>query len=121
MLTVRAVISDGKIHFTENIDLTGEHKVIVTFLETDIATILFSEHDHHEVMKVVSNLRFNLSEQELEVLKLAQQGLTNEQISDKLEISHGTVRNYLSSVYEKLKANNRTSAISKAIEIGLLE
>ena len=121
MLTVRATINDGEIEFTEEINLTGEQKVLVTFLDIDVTSVLFPEHDHQEGIKSVGKLHFGLSDREIEVLKLAQQGLTNEQIGEKLEIGHGTVRNYISGVYEKLKVNNRTGAISKALELGLLE
>jgi len=121
MLTVRAIIRDGQVEFIDKVNLLGEHRILITFLEPDINSLLFSEHDHHEVMKAVSSFKYGLSEREFEVLKLMQQGLTNEQIADSLEIGNGTVRNYTSSIYEKLKVNNRTSAISKAIEVGLLE
>ena len=39
------------------------------------------------------------------------EGFNNRQISSALEISEGTTRNYISSIYEKLNAENRTQAI----------
>ncbi|MCK4818666.1 response regulator transcription factor, partial [bacterium] len=42
------------------------------------------------------------------------------EISTDLEISEGTTRNYMSSIYAKLDVRNRVEAIQKAVEIGLL-
>ena len=120
MLTLRATINEGKVEFVDKIELKGEHKVLITLLETDITSFLFPEPDHELVMKAVSKYQNKLSNREIEVLQLMQQGLTNEEIGDKLEIGHGTVRNYTSSIYEKLGVANRTGAIVKAIENGLL-
>jgi LuxR family maltose regulon positive regulatory protein len=120
MLTVRATLRDGVITFVDKIDVpANEQKILVTFLDDD--TTIFEDLSHRDVMKIVSSARFNLSDREIEVLRLAQQGMTNEKIGEKLEIGHGTVRNYLSSIYEKLKVENRTSAIAKALELGLLD
>jgi LuxR family transcriptional regulator, maltose regulon positive regulatory protein len=121
MLTLRATLRDNIVTFIDPVDLPykGEQQILVTFLDSN--TTIFQDLSQREVAKLVSNARFGLSDREIEVLKLARQGLTNDQIGDQLEIGQGTVRNYLSSVYEKLKVNNRTGAISKAIEHGLLD
>ena len=49
-----------------------------------------------------------LSERELEILKLISEGLNNKEISDKIFLSEGTIRNYISSMLEKLNLRDRT-------------
>jgi non-specific serine/threonine protein kinase len=61
-----------------------------------------------------------LSVRESEVLGLVSEGLSNEEISQKLFIAERTVRFHLSSIFTKLEANNRTQAITFAKERDLL-
>ena len=61
-----------------------------------------------------------LSDKERKVLKLAADGLTTEQIAEKLYLSKGTVRNYLSSASSKLHAQNRIEAARIARDKGWL-
>ncbi|MEI6101803.1 MAG: LuxR C-terminal-related transcriptional regulator, partial [Eubacteriales bacterium] len=55
-----------------------------------------------------------LSVRELELLQEMAQGLTNQEIADKLFISLNTVQWHITHMYEKLGVKNRTSAIKKA-------
>lgn len=64
---------------------------------------------------------YDLSPQELKVLKCLTQGLTNKDISEKIFLSVGTVKNYISNIYSKLNVKNRSSAIMKAMEESLIE
>lgn len=52
--------------------------------------------------------KFNLSKREMEVMKLVADGLSNKEIGDKLFISDGTVRNYVTTILEKLNLRDRT-------------
>lgn len=61
----------------------------------------------------------SLSEREREVLGLLAQGLSNPAIAKKLFLSEGTVRNYLTVVYEKLGVSDRTQAAVLAVRHGL--
>lgn len=61
-----------------------------------------------------------LSDKERQALRLAKDGLTTEQISEKLHLSAGTVRNYLSSAASKLDAKNRVEAARIAHQKGWL-
>ncbi|HDQ73910.1 MAG TPA: response regulator transcription factor [Chloroflexi bacterium] len=60
----------------------------------------------------------NLTERELDVLRLAARGMTNRAIGQKLDISHRTVQGHLQSVYGKLGVNNRTEAVTEALRLG---
>ncbi|TQV74748.1 response regulator transcription factor [Aliikangiella marina] len=61
-----------------------------------------------------------LTNKERQALRLANQGDTTEQIADKLHLSAGTVRNYLSSAASKLNAKNRIEAARIAHQNGWL-
>jgi len=61
-----------------------------------------------------------LSDKERHALRLAKDGLTTEDIAQKLFLSAGTVRNYLSSASSKLNAKNRIEAARIAHQNGWL-
>lgn len=63
---------------------------------------------------------FNLSEREVEVLRLMAQGLNNLQIAEKLIISRSTVKFHVSSILNKLGAVTRTEAVTLAHQNKLL-
>jgi len=60
-----------------------------------------------------------LTKRELELLKLIEQGYTNQDIADRLVISIPTVKRHISNIYSKLGAKNRTQAISHGKELNL--
>jgi DNA-binding NarL/FixJ family response regulator len=59
-----------------------------------------------------------LSERELEVLKLATRGLSNQQIADKLYLSLRTVQAHLGHIFNKLQVSSRTEAVVHALKEG---
>jgi LuxR family maltose regulon positive regulatory protein len=61
-----------------------------------------------------------LSNRELEVLRLAAEGLSNQAIAGQLFLSAGTVKCHLHQVYGKLAATSRFSAVARARELHLL-
>lgn len=63
----------------------------------------------------------NLTAQELAVLALVAEGMTNRQIAVKLYLGEGTVRNYVSSVLAKLGAANRAEAAAYAVKHNIKE
>lgn len=62
-----------------------------------------------------------LSARELTVLRLAADGRTNAAIGAELFIGEATVKTYLSRAFEKLGVSDRTSAVRRALESGLLD
>ncbi|SNR94105.1 LuxR family transcriptional regulator, maltose regulon positive regulatory protein [Pseudomonas segetis] len=61
-----------------------------------------------------------LTEREQEVIRLAAQGMSNNDIGQQLNLALGTVKWHLHNIYEKLKVRNRTQAIRRARELGML-
>lgn len=61
-----------------------------------------------------------LSERELEVLRFVAAGSSNQEIAARLVITVGTVKKHLEHVSNKLDAQNRTHAVARARELGLL-
>jgi len=59
-----------------------------------------------------------LSDRENEVLQLLADGLLYKEIANRLYIGHGTVRQHLHNIYEKLHVNNRTEAVNKYFNRG---
>lgn len=61
-----------------------------------------------------------LTEREVEVLRLMTGGYSNREIADALAISEGTVKNHVSTILSKLGVRDRTRAVLKALELGLI-
>jgi LuxR family maltose regulon positive regulatory protein len=61
-----------------------------------------------------------LSARELEVLSLLALGKTNQEIARQLIIAAGTVKAHTASIYRKLDAANRTEAVARARQLGIL-
>jgi ATP/maltotriose-dependent transcriptional regulator MalT len=61
-----------------------------------------------------------LSERELEVLTLLASGRTNSEVAGDLFVSVGTVKSHTGNIYRKLGARNRTEALARARELGLI-
>jgi DNA-binding NarL/FixJ family response regulator len=68
-----------------------------------------------------SQVAHDLSEREREVLVLLAQGLTNAEIAERLFLTRGTVRNYVSAILNKLGVEDRTQAALIAVKYGLIE
>jgi DNA-binding NarL/FixJ family response regulator len=62
----------------------------------------------------------NLTARELEVLRLIRDGFRNKQIADRLTISENTVNFHIKNLMEKLRAHDRTHAVTIALRRGLL-
>jgi DNA-binding NarL/FixJ family response regulator len=62
----------------------------------------------------------NLTNREIEILRLIAAGATNREVADALVISEGTVKNHLSNIFGRLGLRDRTQAVMYARERGLL-
>ena len=61
-----------------------------------------------------------LSARELEVLRLVAQGLSNRAIGEKMFLGEATVKTHLLHAFAKLEVRDRTRAVTRAMELGLL-
>jgi len=61
-----------------------------------------------------------LTERETEILRLLAGGYNNREVGSALGISQGTVKNHVSSVLSKLGVRDRTRAVLKALELGII-
>jgi DNA-binding NarL/FixJ family response regulator len=62
------------------------------------------------------NMLPQLTDRENQVLKLIADGLTNREISGRLEISESTVENHIHHIYEKLGISRRAQAVVYALQ-----
>jgi DNA-binding NarL/FixJ family response regulator len=62
----------------------------------------------------------DLTERELEVLRLLADGLTNKEIAERLVVSYRTVQTHLYRIFSKLDVTTRSAATGYAIRVGLV-
>ena len=72
------------------------------------------------LVKRVATPAITLSPRETEVLALVAQGNSNPEIAARLHLSEATVKTHLLHVFEKLGVRDRTRAVTKAMELGVL-
>lgn len=73
----------------------------------------------HVTQPPVMGAAADLTERELEVLRLIAQGQSNRQIADSLHITEGTVKGHVSNILSKLHLQDRTQAALYAVRHGL--
>lgn len=61
-----------------------------------------------------------LTERETEILRLMAGGYSNREIATSLGVAEGTVKNHVSNILSKLGVRDRTRAVLKALEIGIV-
>lgn len=93
----------------------GGHKIASKWNKKPGEPVRFAEPPNE---KVLADL--NITPRELEVLQLIAEGLSNQEIADRLFLSLNTVKTHTSNVFSKLDVQRRTQAIQKAKGLGLL-
>jgi DNA-binding CsgD family transcriptional regulator len=58
---------------------------------------------------------YNLTKREVEIVGLIVEGLKNSKVADRLFISEVTVKKHIQNIFEKMRVNNRTSLVRKAL------
>ena len=93
----------------------------ITDLMATLHTVLAGQKEYSpELMEGILTHPNPLSPQEKAVLKEVAKGASNQEIADRLFLSNGTIRNYMSTILTKLVAENRTEAAKIAQEKGWL-
>ena len=93
----------------------------ITDLMATLHTVLAGQKEYSpELMEGILTHPNPLSPQEQAVLKEVAKGASNQEIADRLFLSNGTIRNYMSGILTKLDAENRTEAAKIAQEKGWL-
>jgi DNA-binding NarL/FixJ family response regulator len=104
----------------ESIRVTARGESI---LEPSVAAKLVTEFSRVSSLVLVASseiLAEPLSEREMEVLRLIMSGLNNKEIAESLFITEGTVKNHITHILGKLNVRDRTQAVLKAKELGLI-
>ena len=78
--------------------------------------------DHGEARPAAGGLPSDvLTPRELEVLELVQRGRSNREVAEELFISRGTVKRHIENIMARLGVSDRTQAVVKALQLGILE
>jgi DNA-binding NarL/FixJ family response regulator len=89
-------------------------------LDSSIALKMMDEFRRLQGDPVGADGITHLTERELDILRLVAQGLENIEIGDQLGLSEKTIRNRLTTIFEKLHVNNRIQAALYALRQGLV-
>jgi len=92
-----------------------------THIDPAVAGKLFDHVVQNTSSLPSKTLTEELSERDLEILNLITLGLSNAAIAQNLNLSEGTVRNYISTLFQKLNVSDRTQAAIYAMRYGLLQ
>jgi len=88
-------------------------------LQPSVASKLIHELNRHGRRPPLGD-ETQLSERELEVLRLVGRGAANKEIAAALFLAEGTVKNHVTKILIKLKVGDRTQAALRARELGIL-
>jgi two-component system NarL family response regulator len=136
---VMLTVSDEEEDLFEAIKAGASGYLLKEVEPSEIAQALRQIHDGHSLLspavasKLVSEfaaiskrtderaMRPNLTDRELQVLRLAADGLTNRQIGRRLTISENTVKNHIRNILEKLHMHSRMEAVLYAVREELID
>lgn len=104
-------------HLLEAIQVVMQNQV---YLSPEVATRFFQLFHFTAGRSMPSEQTIRLTEREREVLHWLVQGASNEVIAQKLNITAGTVKAYLTTIFEKMKVSSRTQAALQALKLGLV-
>ncbi|MFN8596193.1 MAG: LuxR C-terminal-related transcriptional regulator [Anaerolineae bacterium] len=84
------------------------------------STVIACERQLKNQTSEIENLVEPLSERELDILRYIAAGLSNQEIAQKMVVALSTIKWHINNLYAKLDARNRTHAVARARELGLL-
>jgi DNA-binding NarL/FixJ family response regulator len=88
------------------------------YVDPSIAGKVLDQVSSHQTQPATS-ITNKLTDREIDILRLVARGLSNTDISERLFLSEGTVRNHVSAILTKLEVSDRTQAAVIAIQHGL--
>ena len=91
----------------------SDEKMILDAINTIAAGKTFIQPDLVTSLMEMNSLFSVLTKREMQVVKLIQDGLTNEEIASRLEIKLTTLENYISVIYDKIGCRDRSSLLEK--------
>jgi DNA-binding CsgD family transcriptional regulator/pimeloyl-ACP methyl ester carboxylesterase len=109
----RLVVLEGE----STAPFVGDSDAVLQAIE---AFVLPPERGYHP-RQLRAPLAEPLSQREVAVLRLLGEGLSNAEIAQELVIASGTVKTHTARIYGKLNVDNRTRAVARARELGLLD
>jgi DNA-binding NarL/FixJ family response regulator len=117
---------DGEIHRALRAGASGY--ILKSMPKNEILEVIRSVHagKRHVPPEIAVRLAEHLADddltiRELDVLRLIRDGYRNKQIADQLTIAETTVNFHIKNLVSKLRANDRTHAVTIAIRRGLLQ
>ena len=96
--------------------LLKKRKVIVEKVEVPVET---SQENFVADEKAIE--KSGISARELEILQLISDGLSNQQMAEKLFISESTIKKHISNLFFKLDVSRRTEAVKKAKDLHIIK
>jgi DNA-binding NarL/FixJ family response regulator len=137
LITIRGEFPDARIIMLSSSDTDGEIQralrsgasgyVLKSMPQNELLAVIRAVHAGNRRVPAEVAARLaehlgeeNLTERELEVLRLIRDGNKNKQIADQLSISENTVNFHIKNIVGKLGANDRTHAVTIAVRRGLL-
>ncbi|QNA44779.1 helix-turn-helix transcriptional regulator [Lacibacter sediminis] len=95
--------------------------------KTEVQTIVVEKNvyiteltEEEKLQLETERQKLGLSTREAEVLQLMAEGLSNQEIADRLFLSLATVKTHSSKLFEKLDVKRRTQAVEKARQLKLI-
>jgi DNA-binding NarL/FixJ family response regulator len=104
-------------HLLEAIQVVMQNQV---YLSPEVATRFFQLFHFAAGRSMPGTQTIHLTERERDVLHWLVQGVSNEVIAHKLNITVGTVKAYLTTIFEKMNVSSRTQAALQALKLGLI-
>ncbi len=89
-----------------------------SFLQPSVAAKVVAEFARLSNAPPKKESSAELSDREMEIVRLLARGLSNREIADQLVITEGTVKNHVSNILSKMGVRDRTQAVLKAKENG---
>lgn len=92
-----------------------------TLIDPEAATKLVQrfQETYSEVCRERPESLKDLTEREIDILRLIAEGLSNQEISDQLFLTEGTVKNHITKILSKLELRDRTQLAIFALKAGL--